>query len=81
MSADTENTPAPEAPQSPAVVKKAADTIAKAKPPAIGKPIPKPENRPVGIPVTFETKETPRPQPPEKQTVSDALSIFGWDLE
>lgn len=81
MSAETENTPAVEAPQSPAVVKKAGDPVAKAKPQAFGKPVPKAENRPAGNPAPAKNEETPATAPQESSAVSDALSIFGWDID
>ncbi len=59
-----------EQPQSPAVVKKATSTVAKAK----VKPSPAP-------PAAKETPPETKPQPPAQteSTGSDVFSIFGWD--
>lgn len=76
MSEKPESTPAgtPEAPQSPAVVRKAADTVAK----RVQKPAPAPPRPTVAAP---EPKNDPQPDPstPEPKNESP-LSVFGWDL-
>ncbi len=64
-----------EAPESPAIVKKASDTVAKAKvrPSKLA-----PEKRPE---TPGNPPESAREIPPETPGKSDnALSIFGWDV-
>jgi len=68
-----------EAPESPAVVKKAVDTIAKGK----TRPKPTPARAPESVKETptENTPESGRVSPPETPGKSDnALSIFGWDV-
>jgi len=72
MSEKSENVKAAEGPESPSVVGKATDTIArlKVKPKAAA-----PEKTPE---TTRETAPEKRPETPGKP--DNALSIFGWDV-